>query len=514
MRDNIFKVWMLLFFSLFVFNSNSMEFINIFNQNNNNLNKEFLEVIGNLAQYTADNITEYQLKRYEDERNRIYKVEEQLKNSSTEKEKLINLERLRSLETQVQERNRMWDQVRAGIFNLVPTATNTILKIAEEEANAHHRLNELAINAEFKRREVIEKTRMYIDALKDPQNAKLAVLAITCMAVGVFGAWHGIKIGVKYLDQWLGAPTLAQETSIMSFGDRVKGFLFGKEKLESNIKDVVLEPKLSARIEELTHSIENIVKNNSYFRHVLLYGPPGTGKTMVAMRIARSVGLEYIYFAASSLDQYSLEEALIKLKDLFEYAKNSSKPIMIIIDESEILFANRDKNLSEKTQKMLNLILTYTGTETNKFVIFGLTNRPDDIDPAFLNRCDEQIEIGIPGKEQVKQILKMYIDKFLVKPAQEAAPKLSFLSRLMGKKAPARLKVAENIFSDTSLDKIASDLYNNQFVGRDIAKTVIAIQHAAYATKDVAVTREVVNRVLNDKIRQKQTELNKFKSIV
>jgi ATPase family AAA domain-containing protein 3A/B len=311
----------------------------------------------------------------------------------------------------------------------------------------------------------------------------------------------------------LGAPTLAQETSIISFSDRVKGFLFGREQFESSIKDVVLEPKLASRIEELTYSIANTVKNNSYFRHVLLYGPPGTGKTMLAMRIARSVGLEYIYFAASSLDQYSLEEALIKLKDLLEYAKNSSKPIMIIIDESEILFAKRDKGLSEKTQKMLNLILTYTGTETNKFVIFGLTNRPNDIDSAFLSRCDEQIEIGRPGKEQVRQILKMYVDKLLVKPAQAVVPKLSFFSRLMGKRPQSSLKIAKDVFSNTTLDKIATDLYDNQFVGRDIAKTVIAIQHAAYATKDATITKEIVDRVLDIKIQQKQTELKKFKSI-
>lgn len=461
---------------------------------------EIAEGIGKAASGFARDIKLMRDQRARDKQRERKKLEDNMNNAQSEQERLFWAQELAKFDEAERKADERWDQTASNVTNLVPEGYKVLFGALQEEQKAQHEKEKEAIRAELNRRAQVENAKSYIKSI---QNKK-TVLGLTGIAVGVFGAWHGTKFAGKYLDQRLKNPTLAQETSLVGWKDTISNYIFGSEQPRKEVSDVILEPKLAARILELTTSIANTVKNNSYFQNILFYGPPGTGKTMVSKRIARSTGLEYIYFAASSLDQYSIDDALIKLTELFEFAKNSSKKLMLIIDEAEILFSDRAKIQSEKTQKMLNLILTYTGTESKNFLLVALTNRPEVLDSAFLSRCDEQIEIGPPSHEQRLAILKMYVDEYLVK-ASNVSQEVSYWQWLWGYQPPTKLKIEEDTLSEEKLKEIADKL--NNFVGRDISKMVIAIQQAAFASKDATVTTEIIDRIVNLKIEQKKKEL-------
>jgi len=353
----------------------------------------------------------------------------------------------------------------------------------------------------------LKRAEMYIKALTNRNNAKLAVITLSSL----FFTWHGAKLGFKIIDNYLEKiPDIAEDTSLLSYKDRIiKYFYDFNNKVEEKVSDVVLESSLQERINELAVSISRAFENNCEYSNILFYGPPGTGKTMLAKRLAINSGLHYIYFAGSSLRKLRIEDALNKISELFAFAKRSSKKLMIIIDECEVLFRNR-AFLSDGVQdQILSLFLALTGTESKNFCIVGLTNRPEDLDAAFLSRCDHQIEIGAPGIQERARILAYYIDKILFSAAKVSKNNNNFFSKFsFFVKKINPLKIEKDLFSKEFIIDIARRLDN--FVGRDISKLVIYIKSAAYATKDLTVTKDLVNKVVDIKIKEKRNQMNNF----
>ena len=416
----------------------------------------------------------------------------------------------KELENLINSKNKSTENFTNLTHNALDLAKDYVRDAILGEKEREQQINLAAIKAESEKEAQLEKAKEYIKAFTNKDNAKLLVFT----AAGIFAAWHGTKIAAKIINNYLEKiPTIAEETSLLSYKEKAINYLSGKNSLvnESNIDDVILEKDLKKRIDILADSVKNTVKNNGYFRHMLFYGPPGTGKTMLAKRIARSSGLEYIYFAGSSIEQLSTEKALTQIVELFEFSKISSKKLMIIIDEAEVLLANRaNSNLSDKTRKILNLILAYTGTESSNFIIVALTNRPEDLDSAFLSRCDEKIEIGVPNFNERAKILKSYIEKYLISSTKQQKEPSFFEKIFLGKAVPPKALIIENnLFNNDFIVEIARKLDN--FVGRDISKLVIAIRSDAYASKDLKISKELVNKVVNQKIEEKIKVTNNFK---
>lgn len=346
-------------------------------------------------------------------------------------------------------------------------------------------------------------TKQFIESICSPRG----VAASSAMVFSIVG----IKFGFAYLKDALNKPVLAIKSSIPSASERFSQLIFGTKKArQTRLDEVIFEPGLAKYIKTLSQSYLNAIANGAPFRNVLFYGPPGTGKTAVATTIARFIdergggnGMDYIYFAASNLDQFSLDEAIKAINGLFTYAQNSPKKLMIIVDECEVLFANRNGNLSEQARKMLTAFLTFTGQPSRDFVIVGLTNRREAFDTASLSRFYEQIYVGAPDATERKRILEKYINDY-IKCAKNLVPQeLTLLQRLMGKKIkPARkIVVAPDVLSESVMDWLCDQI--DGFVGRDIENLVIALQAEAYASANNSLTEQMVREVTMRKVSQR-----------
>lgn len=351
---------------------------------------------------------------------------------------------------------------------------------------------------------MVERTRIWAQALRDPKVAGVLGLSATL----VFAGWHGTKVAGDALGQWLQIPPLAQKTSIKSFGQKFIHYFYPPREEKSTLDDVILEPHLAERVRSLTASIRNTAMNDGYFRHYLLYGPPGTGKTLLAMSMAQDSGLEFIYFAASKLELYSIEEGTKQLVHLFEYAKRYPKKCMIIMDEAEVLLGKRE-HMSDKTHKLLSVLLAYTGTESKDVMLMAITNKPGNFDGASLNRLGEKIKIGEPGVAERRRLLEKYLEKHVISATKPGVDTRSWMSKLLYKAPERKLLVIEEGLCDPSvIDDIAQKL--DGFVGRDISDLCLAIRGAADATSMRALTKELVYRELEIKCTQKQAELHNF----
>ncbi len=348
------------------------------------------------------------------------------------------------------------------------------------------------------RKATVESVKAAIQGIKD--NPKFIVGTFA----GLVASYYVISYGAQHIDEYVRLPQLAEETSLVGPKQKFVNWVTGA-KLESNLSDVILAPEIAEQINTVADSLGNIVKNNSYLPNIMLWGPPGTGKTMVAKRLARSCGLDYIYFAASALDKFSLEDALKNIADLFESARKNSKKLMVIIDEAEVALVQRRPDLPEKTRKIITQLLTYTGTETRDYMVVFMTNRPEDLDEAVLSRVDSRLYIGTPESQQREDIIRLYIKKFLVNGDHLVKQPNSLYEWLLPNSTPpTKAVIEENLFTEGYIKALSDRLKG--FTGRDISKLILAMLNSAYATADCKLTRAMVEKAV-------QTKLDEAKAI-
>ena len=156
--------------------------------------------------------------------------------------------------------------------------------------------------------------------------------------------------------------------------------------------------------------------------NVLLYGPPGTGKTELARVVAAAAGLELFEVeyadrdgnALSGRDRYrSLQIAQVFLKGtahsalLFDEVEDVFPPISSeaaqLMARAEQVSASHSHSVSGKA--WVNQIL-----ESNAVPTIWVTNRIEQIDPAFRRRFAYHLELKSPPPGAREQLVRKTLD--------------------------------------------------------------------------------------------------------
>ena len=182
--------------------------------------------------------------------------------------------------------------------------------------------------------------------------------------------------------------------------------------------------------------------------NVLLYGPPGTGKTELARVVAQAAGLELFEVeyadrdgnALSGRDRYrSLQIAQVFLKGtahsalLFDEVEDVFPPISSeaaqLMARAEQVSAPHSHSVSGKA--WVNQIL-----ESNAVPTLWVTNRIEQIDPAFRRRFAYHLELKSPPPGAREQLVRRTLEG--------AAVSESLVARLTSRKGltPAQIRTA------------------------------------------------------------------------
>ena len=145
---------------------------------------------------------------------------------------------------------------------------------------------------------------------------------------------------------------------------------------------------------------------------LLLFGPPGGGKTMLARAIAAESGLAFFSVRCSDIVGRYFGEAEKRVRALFNAARRA-KDAVIFLDEAEALACRRGGNsmvMNRLVPELLSQMDGFEQFEGHMIVIFA-TNRPYDLDPAFLRpgRLATHCYIPLPDLEIRKSLLEKQI---------------------------------------------------------------------------------------------------------
>lgn len=405
-------------------------------------------------------------------------------------EEMIRTEKEKA--NQVQETNRVIALAEAEARALEETQSEDVTKRMMLERMKGEREKWLAaINTTFSHLEGGFRT-----LLTDRSKLIMGIGGVTALAAGVYTTREGARVTWGYINRILGQPSLIRESSMPKFPLPVSRLLKPSSASllsGAGFENVILHPSLKRRIEHLARATANTKAHGAPFRNMLFYGPPGTGKTLVAREMARKSGLDYAMMTGGDVAPLG-SEAVTKIHQIFDWAKKSKKGMLVFIDEADAFLCERNStHMSEAQRSALNALLFRTGDQSRDIVLVLATNRPGDLDAAITDRIDEVIEFPLPGEEERFQLLKLYLNKYILKEEGKG----SYWGALF-KKQPRKIQVKD--INDDLLREAARKI--NGFSGREIAKLVASVQAAVYGRPDCILDPQLFSEVVDYKVTE------------
>ncbi|NWF87568.1 AAA family ATPase [Candidatus Bathyarchaeota archaeon] len=156
-------------------------------------------------------------------------------------------------------------------------------------------------------------------------------------------------------------------------------------------------------------------------RGILLFGPPGCGKTLLAAAVATEIDATFISIDAASIMSKWLGEAEQNVSKLFNSARKSAtegRPSIVFIDELDSLMGRHSNEVGGEVRvrnqylKEMDGIID-KGKKLHVYVI-GATNKPWDLDWAFIRRFQKRILVPLPDHHTRFMMFKLYTSNLLL----------------------------------------------------------------------------------------------------
>jgi transitional endoplasmic reticulum ATPase len=189
----------------------------------------------------------------------------------------------------------------------------------------------------------------------------------------------------------------------------------------TNLVDVSYEDigGLKEEVKKVREMIEIPLKRPELFKRlgisppkgVLMHGPPGTGKTLLAKAVASESDAHFIAINGPEIMSKYVGGSEENLREFFEEAE-ANAPSIIFIDELDAIAPKRENTPGEVERRTVAQLLTLMDglKSRGQVVVIGATNRPDSLDQALRRpgRFDREIEIGVPDREERKEVLEIH----------------------------------------------------------------------------------------------------------
>jgi SpoVK/Ycf46/Vps4 family AAA+-type ATPase len=257
-------------------------------------------------------------------------------------------------------------------------------------------------------------------------NAQEAYAAIAAVAgVSAADVAEALRAGsrlerIGMIENLISEHNITDLADLMKVSEQLPPVLMRKYEGPSDLMAVFTRPARRSELSEgdfdyvgvdqrmMTSLLRNAVARKEPGVNVLLYGPPGTGKTELAKVAAQAAGLELYEVEYADRDGNSLggRDRYRSLQISQVFLKGSSN-VALLFDEVEDVFPP----ISTESAQLLARLDTGDGMpsgsvsgkawvnqilETNPVPVIWVTNRIEQIDPAFRRRFQYHLELKSP----------------------------------------------------------------------------------------------------------------------
>lgn len=144
---------------------------------------------------------------------------------------------------------------------------------------------------------------------------------------------------------------------------------------------------------------------------MMLYGAPGTGKTMFAEAIANAMQLPLFVITPADIFKSYVGASEQAVRHIFQDIASFPDGAILFVDECESIFSKRDGDSKDYKAAVTSEILQRMngeGVDGSRRIMIAATNRPWDIDPAYLRykRFSHLIHVAPPPEEAITAIVK------------------------------------------------------------------------------------------------------------
>lgn len=334
--------------------------------------------------------------------------------------------------------------------------------------------------------------------VSDWDKVTATATGLTLLALGIYSAKNATGVAGRFIEARLGKPSLVRDTSRITVVEAIKHPIKVSRRVFSRIQDalegVVLSPKLEERVRDIAIATRNTKKNKGLYRNILMYGPPGTGKTLFAKKLATHSGMDYAIMTGGDVAPMG-RDGVTAMHKVFDWASTSKRGLLLFVDEADAFLRKRaTEKISEDLRATLNAFLYRTGEQSNKFMLVLASNQPEQFDWAINDRIDEIVNFDLPGLEERERLVRLYFDKYVLKPASEGKQRLKVAQFDYGQKCSELATITEGMS------------------GREISKLGVAWQAAAYASEDGILTEAMIDARVDDAVRQHKQKMEWLKA--
>lgn len=401
---------------------------------------------------------------------------------------------LNIVKTRITSYKQKVESLKQEIANQQKLRETSLAKIVDNKAlDEKNKINELENEKDRQ-----NKVKIAVDSVKEVlkiENLK-NISAATGLAVGLStAAYYTSKLGYNYIESLMGQPVLVRESNRLGFKNTLKNFwlhkILGKPIIEQNLEEIILNPELKATLSNFAYDTKVTHSNGFKFRNAIFFGVPGTGKTMFAKRLAKYCNMDYAILSGADFAQFEHKNAVQEMHKLFTWAKNSKKGLIIFIDEADALLSKRN-NLDSDRIDLVNAFLSNTGDGDEKVMIILATNYPEQLDPAVLSRIDNKLNFNLPGHDERKQIINLYLKKYITDDRK--------IVKINNQKVERKLNMSPEI-DQIFVNNLAQK--TNNLSGRDLSQAVLEMQISAYNRGNGVLTKELANIAIDRKIKER-----------